>query len=57
MIKDENTDLEVTIEGSDHLYGSLLQITPVDEDNSSESNIASDRGMGEMMMKVFGNKN
>jgi len=24
VIKDEYTDLEVTIEGSDHLYGSII---------------------------------
>jgi hypothetical protein len=29
-IVDEGTDLEVTIEGSDHLYGSTIQIIPED---------------------------
>ena len=31
VIKDENTDLEVTIEGSDHFYGSTIMIESIDE--------------------------
>ena len=35
-IKDEDTDLEVTIEGSDHLYGSKLVIVPSKTDFDSK---------------------
>lgn len=47
----------MTIEESDHLYGSRLIIIPVDEDDTSQASSDSDRGMGKTMGKVFGNKN
>lgn len=56
-IKEDSTDLEVTIEESDHLYGSRLIIIPVDQDDTSQASSDNDRGMGRTMGKVFGNKN
>ena len=55
-IKDENSDLEVTIEGSDHLYGSRLTITPhtADFDSKYDEN---GRSMGKLLNHIFGAKN
>ena len=57
VIKDEDTDLEVTIEGSDHFYGSTIILESVDEiDDGSNSSTDSDRGLGKTMKKIFGNR-
>ena len=57
VIKDENTDLEITIEGSDHFYGSTIVIESVDEvDDGSSSSTDSDRGLGNTMKKIFGDR-
>ena len=50
VIKEDNTDLEVTIEESDHLFGALIQIYSLDEDDDgSNSSTDSDRGLGKTM--------
>ena len=57
MIKDDNTDLEITIEGSDHFYGSTIMVESIDEvDDGSSSSTDSDRGLGNTMKKIFGNR-
>ena len=57
VIKEDNSDLEVTIEESDHLYGSLIQIYSIDEeDDGSNSSTDSDRGLGKTMQRIFGNR-
>ena len=56
-IKDDNTDLEVTIEGSDHLYGSKLVMASVDKDTDAGSGDGNDRGMGKLLGHIFGSKN
>lgn len=55
-IADENTDLEVTIEGSDHLYGEIIQIYQAIEEDESQLSNDSDRGLGKMMNKIFGKR-
>jgi len=54
-IADEGTDLEVTIEGSDHLYGSTIQIIPEDHAGVDLESNGSFRGLKEIISKVFGN--
>ena len=56
-ILDENTDLEITIEGSDHLYGSIIYITHEDHADNSQTNDDDDRGMTKLLGKVFGHRN
>ena len=55
-IKEEDSDLEVTIEGSDHFYGSMIQIVPIEEEDDSQTSSDSDRGLGKTMGKIFGNR-
>ena len=55
-IKDEDTDLEVTVEGSDHLYGSKIVIVPSTTDFDSKRE-EDGRGMHKLLGDVFGAKN
>lgn len=52
-IKDENAQLEVTIEGSDHFYGTTLQIIPEEKDDSSRS---SAEKMANLLKKIYGSR-
>ena len=56
-IKDDDTDLEVTIEGSDHFYGAKLLIQSNDKDTDSSSANDHGRGMNSILAHVFGSKN
>ena len=55
-IKDEETDLEITIEGSDHFYGSTIVVIPEDHADSSQFSSDSDRGMGSLIGRVLGSR-
>jgi len=55
-IVDENTDLEITVEGSDHLYGSVMYLTPKDHDDITKDNDGDERGMSMLLGKVLGNR-
>ena len=47
----------VTIEGSDHLFGSIIQVTPEDSAHIDKDSTGSKRGMKPLVLKVFGNTN
>lgn len=56
VIKEDNTQLEVTIEGSNHLYGATIQIIPEDhEEDTSTVNNSMVKKFSGIMSKVFGN--
>lgn len=54
-ITQDDSDLEVSIEGSDHLYGSVLQIISEEHDDEGTSS-DSGRGMFKFLSKVLGDK-
>ena len=56
-IKDDDTDLEVTIEGSDHFYGAKLLIQSNDKDTDSSAASDHGRGMKSVLGHIFGSKN
>lgn len=57
-IKDENTDLEVTIEETDHLFGATIKLIPIDTVSDSDiSQVSTSRGMPNLLDKVFGKLN
>ena len=54
-IKQDDSDLEVSIESSDHLYGSILQIISEEHDDEG-SRSESGRGMFSFLNKVLGDR-
>ena len=54
-IKQDDSDLEVSIESSDHLYGSILQIISEEHDDEGSSSDFG-RGMKTFLSKVLGDK-
>ncbi len=57
-IKEDETQLEVSIEGSNHLYGATIQIVPQDheDDSSSSDQKTSVRGFHDFFSKVFSSR-
>ena len=57
-IMDQNTDLEVTIEGSNHLYGATIQIKPEEDEDHDDvfSRDGTDRGMTSLIDRIYGDR-
>lgn len=57
VISEENTDMEVTIEGSNHLFGSRIQLIPEDQMDmiKEATSLSAGRAKRDLLKRVLGN--